>query len=324
MKKIKESVFAKLFITFCIGAGITSSSHELTEDYFSRYPSEVTLVVLIFFFLTLFLTFVVTRRILAPLKALEKGVLELAAGNLDVTLPIHSTDEFGRIEASFNHMAAEVRKMIRSKEQLLLDVSHEFRTPLSRVRIALEVDGDERASIRESVLEMEAMISELLESARMEDVTGGLKKELCDLTEIIRDLTARYEGTRPGVKVSKNETPIATKLDAPRIRIALQNLLENAVKYSSDQKRPVEVSISSRSSSVFIFVKDFGIGISKEHQELIFEPFYRVDRSRMRDTGGYGLGLSLARKIIIAHGGTLSVESDPGNGTVFSIELRQE
>jgi len=324
MKKIKESVFAKLFTTFCIAAGLTLSSHELTEDYFSQYPSEVTLGVLLFFFLILFLTFIATRRILAPLKALEKGVLELAAGNLDVTLPIHSKDEFGRIEASFNHMAAEVRKMIRSKEQLLLDVSHEFRTPLSRVRIALEVDGDERASIRESVLEMEAMISELLESARMDGVTGGLKKEPCDLTEVIRDLTARYEGVRPGVKVSGNETPIVANLDGPRIRIALQNLLENAIKYSSDQERPVEVSISSRSSSVFVLVRDFGIGISKEHQKLIFEPFYRVDRSRIRDTGGYGLGLSLAQKIITAHGGVLDVESDPGNGTTFSVELKQE
>jgi signal transduction histidine kinase len=321
VKKISESVFAKLFVIFTFAAALVLSSHEYTEDYFEKYPSQVTLVVLISFLVILFFTFIATRRILAPLKSLEKGVREVTAGNLDFQLPIDSRDEFGKIEASFNHMTSEVRKMIRSKEQLLLDVSHEFRTPLNRINIALNVDSDERESIRRAVAEIEAMIAELLETARMDDSRGAIKKAPRDLFLLLRDLVNNYEGIRPGVGLFSSVPSLVVDIDAPRLRIALQNLIGNAVKYSSKQERPVEVSLKVKSGKVIVAVKDFGIGISEKDQAVIFEPFYRVGESRDRDTGGYGLGLSLANKIILAHGGVLKVQSELGKGTTFSLEL---
>jgi signal transduction histidine kinase len=320
--KVYESIFAKLFLVYLAAVAIVLLLHETTEDYLAIYPAQTILGLTALFLFILVSTLLATQKILAPLRRIEAGVKEFGEGNLNVELPAVSRDEFGRIEASFNLMAERVRAMLKSKEQLLLDVSHEFRSPLSRILIALEVDRDERKSIKESVLEMETMISELLESARMDDIKGGLKKETCDLLDVVKDLASRYEGASPGVKKFEGTNSVQVAVDVPRFRIALQNILENAIKYSSHQNRPVEISVDVSDATVCISVKDFGVGIPKEHQELIFEPFYRIDRSRIRDTGGYGLGLSLARKIINAHGGVLSVESESGRGTIFRIELK--
>jgi signal transduction histidine kinase len=321
MKKIQESVLAKLFFVFIIAAALVSGSHELTEDYFEKYPSQVTSGVLVFFLFTLFGTFFMTRKILAPLKSLEKGVREVAAGNLDFLLPIDSQDEFGKIEGAFNHMTAEIRKMVRSKEQLLLDVSHEFRTPLNRINIALDVNADEKASIRQAVAEIESMIAELLETARMDDPRGAIKKSPHDLFLLLQELVGNCEDVHPGVRLFSTVPSLIVDIDAPRLRIALQNLIGNALKYSPKQDHPVEVSLEIKSGKIIVAVKDFGIGISEKDQAEIFEPFYRAGESRDRETGGYGLGLSLAKKIVVAHGGVLKVQSEIGKGTTFRLEL---
>jgi signal transduction histidine kinase len=106
--------------------------------------------------------------------------------------------------------------------------------------------------------------------------------------------------------------------------VACKNLIENAIKYSANQNRPVEVEVSDVDSIIArITIKDFGIGIPKEDLPLIFEPFYRVDRSRVRETGGYGLGLSLCKKIVTAHSGHITVESEVGVGTSFIVDLKK-
>ncbi len=265
------------------------------------------------------------RRILAPLRSLQKGVQEVSAGNLGFVIPRESRDELGQLVESFNGMTEQVRTMIRSREQLLLDVSHEFRSPLTRMKVALELPGeDARHSVKRAIRELETMISELLESARLDTVQGKLKLERVDLANLIQDLVTRYEKEGAGVRLlsSGPPWPFFAAVDPSRISTALQNLLENAIKYSTHQSRPVEVSLSRPSPDrIGITFRDFGIGIPREDLALVFEPFYRVDRSRVRATGGYGLGLSLCKKIIEAHRGSIHVQSTLARETVFQIEL---
>ncbi len=109
--------------------------------------------------------------------------------------------------------------------------------------------------------------------------------------------------------------------DEERLKTAFKNILDNALKYSTETSSPVEINIQQKDNSIYITFKDTGTGIDKEHLPYIFEPFYRVDSSRSKKTGGYGLGMSLCKKIIESHEGTITIESMPGEGTTVSVTL---
>lgn len=320
MRKFGESLFLKLMIVFVVAAGLMLTILELDEDLFlATARREVISSALLLIILSL--TYLTIRRILSPIKTLEKGVQDLASGNYSVAIPVRSRDELGRVIGAFNEMATQVRNTLRAREQLLLDVSHEFRSPLTRIRLALEVPGDERQSIRNAVSEMETMVSEILESARMESEQGGLKLEDANLALLIQEISSRYENAAPGIALESKSKDVVVRADLARMRIAIQNVIDNAVKYSSHQKEPVRVTWSSGDPDfVTIQVKDSGIGIPKDDQVLVFEPFYRVDQSRVKSSGGYGLGLALTERIMVAHGGGVDLESRPGE-TIFTLRV---
>ena len=285
--------------------------------------SSVFLIPVIALLIILLLCYFTVRWILSPLKEIERGVLEVGSGNLEVRVEQRGTDELGRLARSFNHMTNRVRKMLRSKEQLLLDVSHEFRSPLTRIKVAMELTTPEaRNSVLRAVKDLDTMVTELLESARLDDAQGRLKLERVDLAGELRELVACYESHKPGVRALFSESVhIFCLVDTTRIQTALRNILENALKYSAQSHKPVEVGMFIKEQTVIVSIRDFGEGIPHDDVAQIFEPFYRVDRSRAKATGGYGLGLALAQKIVTAHQGTLTVESEPGHGSTFLLEL---
>ena len=267
------------------------------------------------------------RRMFGPLRMLMRGVHEISEGNLDFKFPSHGRHgEINYLSEQFNQMVEHIKEMIRSKDQLLLDVSHELRSPLTRMKLALEMSPKSkmRDSMMSDIQEMETMLTEILETERLKNGNGKLSLGTVDLAGVAREMTEKYEDRKPGLKllgrVEKNEVTA----DAARVKTVLQNILENALKYSAEQKRPVEISLESDADSAQLAVKDFGPGIPKEEQDKIFEPFYRVDKSRTKETGGYGLGLSLCREIMLAHGGDIRLESEPGAGTqvVLRFPLR--
>jgi signal transduction histidine kinase len=293
-----------------------------SESTLDAHP-ELLLLLLAALLAVLTLCFFAVRRILSPLKEIEKGVSDVALGHLDTTVAIRSRDELGRLAKQFNSMLERVRNMMSAKEQLLLDVSHEFRSPLTRIRVALEIPGEQaRASIVRAIKDLEAMLAELLESARLGDVQGRLKLEEINIAETLRDLAQLFEDQKPGIRLGFSETTLLCFADPARFQIALRNLVENAMKYSSHQAQPVEIGLQrSTHNTVRMTIRDHGMGMASDELEFIFEPFYRVDRSRVKATGGYGLGLALSKKIIEAHLGSIRVESALGAGATFIIEL---
>jgi signal transduction histidine kinase len=265
--------------------------------------------------LMLLATYLFVQKLLRPLKRLHEGVQEVSAGNLSYRVPAEQSDEFGDLARSFNRMSARIREMINAKERLLLDVSHELRSPLTRISVALEVEGAGEI-IRRNLREMESMIAELLDSARLDSSNWSLRLERTDLTALLREVAARHDGETPGVRLLPIPGEVFVQADPSRIRSVFQNVIENAIKYSPKDRNPVEISLVPRpSGGVEVTVRDFGIGISEAEQTLVFEPFYRVDKSRCKEKGGYGLGLSLARRIMLAHGGDLRLESTLNEGT---------
>ncbi|MBZ0090243.1 MAG: HAMP domain-containing histidine kinase, partial [Thermoanaerobaculia bacterium] len=173
-------------------------------------------------------THLVIRRLLRPLRALGGGVARLTAGELEVVLSEGTRDEFGALTRAFNLMVTRVREMIQARDRLLLDVSHELRSPLTRLRVAIDLLPDERdrARMAPDVGEMEAMIAELLELERLR--AGGLRREACDLAPALRELAGRFAGQGPGVRIVALPTSLPVEADAERIRTVLRNLLDNA------------------------------------------------------------------------------------------------
>jgi signal transduction histidine kinase len=271
-----------------------------------------------FVLLLLAATFLFTRKLLRPLKGLHRGVQEVSRGNFNYRVSSEKSDEFGDLARSFNLMSERIREMIEAKEQLLLDVSHELRSPLTRISVAVEVDGSGDV-IRKNVKEMGSMIAELLESARLGSANGALRLEPTELSPLLLEAAAKFENETPGVRVVSLPKGVILNIDPGRIRSVVKNVLENAVKYSPKDRKPVEISFEKSADTIEIIVQDFGIGISEREQSLVFEPFYRVDKSRCKETGGYGLGLSLCKKIMTAHGGDLRLTSVLHQGTRVSI-----
>ncbi len=275
------------------------------------------LLVLVTFTAHLFL-----RRTLRPLRALHDGVATLGRGELDVTIGTRTRDELGDLTEAFNRMAARVKEMVRSRDQLLQDVSHELRSPLTRMKVALalEPEGDARRRLAGEVAQMEAMVGELLERERFRD-GRALRRERCDLARLAREAVERVREHPPGARIAVTPAQLLVEVDPTEIRKVLDNLLGNALKFSLPDSRPVEVAVEDTEASALLIVRDDGPGIPEEDLASLFEPFFRVDRSRSRKTGGYGLGLSICKRVVEAHGGTIAAENVAGRGATFRLSL---
>lgn len=281
------------------------------------------LVLLLGMMIAVFLTaYVVMRRALRPLRLLNDGVTRLSEGHLDVEVPNTTRDEFGALTRAFNHMARRVRNMVRARDQLLLDVSHELRSPLTRLKVALAMlpEGEARQRMTADALEMERMVTELLELERLRE-PGGVRTERRDLIPLLRKVAASFADRPPGARMAQAPAEAWLEMNAEKVRTVFRNLIENAIQYSLPESRPVEVSVSAGARAIVVRLADDGPGIPEGDRESLFEPFFRLEPSRSRKTGGYGLGLSICRRIVEAHGGTIAIEGRTGRGAVFVVTL---
>jgi signal transduction histidine kinase len=265
--------------------------------------------------------FFVIRYILRPVKWLNTGVQEVSRGNLKHRVPLKKSDELRDLASAFNNMTARIRDMLHTKEQLLLDVSHELRTPLTRMKVALEFleNSQAKQNLQADLEEMEKMVSEILETARRQHKYENLKKQPTILVDLLKQTLAVFENQPPGIEMVEVAPEMNVAVDPQQIKTVFENVLNNAIKYSQPESEPIQVSCKSRESFAVVRITDKGIGIPEAELAHIFEPFYRVDKSRAKDTGGYGLGLSLCKTIMEAHDGRIEVQSRPEKGTTVSL-----
>jgi signal transduction histidine kinase len=286
-------------------------------------PERKRLVVILLCLLTLIFTgaFFSIRWILKPVRWLNEGVREVGRGNLKHRVPLKRSDELRDLAAAFNDMTERIRDMLHTKEQLLLDVSHELRSPLTRIKLGMEFlpDGTAKDSITGDIAEMEKMIHDLLETARMHHLHGKLKLELISLADLIENLISEYEKQPPGVRAENLPDDCIAKGDPEQIKTVFQNILTNAIKFSSRDREAIQIRMERRSPEIVVQITDFGIGIPEDELPFVFEPFYRVDKSRTKETGGFGLGLSLCKTIMEAHGGRIEIESALNAGTTVTL-----
>lgn len=293
------------------------------DKSFEMDPERIRLVVILLSLLTLILTgaFLTIRWILKPVRWLDEGVREVSRGNLKHRVPLKRSDELRDLAEGFNNMTGRIRDMLRTKEQLLLDVSHELRSPLTRAKVALEFlsEGKARDSIAGDISEMEKMINDILETARMHHLHGKLKLQQTKLAALLQDILPDYEKQPPGIQLDEFSETLVINVDPGQIKAVFKNIISNAIKYSNAASDPVRITVNQKAHYTVVQIADNGIGIPVEEISFIFEPFYRVDKSRSKATGGYGLGLSLCKTIMDAHDGKIEVTSKPGEGTTVSL-----
>lgn len=269
----------------------------------------------------LLIAYLSIRWILKPIKWLKDGVQQVSRGNLEHQISLRRSDELRDLAAAFNTMTVRVRDMLHAKEQLLLDVSHELRSPVTRMKVALEMvpESSLKDQIREDLAEMETMVAEILEAARSRKTADTIKIESINIGPLIQKVAAEYTNQPPGIELDDISPTVQLRGDPEKIKTVLRNILDNAFKYSNSRGKPICISMKHQAPEVIIQVHDNGIGIPADVLPYIFEPFYRVDKSRSRQTGGYGLGLSICKTIMSAHRGKIQIESTPHVGTVVSL-----
>jgi signal transduction histidine kinase len=264
----------------------------------------IMVVIIVFTFAGYFI-----QQIIKPVHELDRGVKEISKGNLDVVLKVKSRDEIGKVANAFNQMTVELRKMIKARDQLLLDVSHELRSPITRAKIALEImpPSKEKESVLDDLKEIETMITELLETERLKNGKTPLDVKKIRVKDLISTVVSGFRSNQGKIKVHEISNDLFINVDELKIGIVLKNLIENALKYSENSEQPVEINVIDQDNKIIIQVEDYGPGIPDDKLNLLFEPFYRIDSSRSRRTGGYGLGLHLAKKIMETHGTSIKI-----------------
>jgi signal transduction histidine kinase len=282
--------------------------------------------------IALLLTFLLSRRILAPVKALTSATRQFGKGDFSRRVDSKDQGELGELAQSFNSMADDLERTERLRRNMVADVAHELRTPLSNLKGYLEAisdgvvkpDEDTIRSLNEEASSLSRLVNDLQELSladageiklimQPEDVIGLIKEAITAIQSkvIARGLTIATDlpATLPVVNI-----------DSHRIKQVLLNLLENAVAHT-DRGGRITVSARQQDNQIHISVADTGEGIPAEELPLIFERFYRVDKSRTRATGGSGLGLTIVKRLVEAHGGTIEVKSQPGQGSIFAFTI---
>ena len=272
------------------------------------------------------------RGMTQPLRDMASAARRMETGDYSARVPTRSRDEVGRLAAAFNRMSGELENLEQSRRDLVANVSHELKTPITAIRAHLEnlLDGVERpdpATLEVMLGQVERLgrlVDQLLDLSRLESGEVPLRVEELTLQPMVDELISEIGVALPGRGVTvtngvPGDLPTLTA-DRERLHQVLFNLMDNAIRFTPEGG---EVTVSARreNGSVEIAVSDTGSGISPEHLPRLFERFYRADPSRSRGDGGTGIGLAIARSVVEAHGGTIRAESLPGRGSVFTFDL---
>jgi len=314
----------------------------LNEEVFERRPRLIGYALTALLLLTL-LAWLYVRRLLKPLDAIGEGARRFGAG--DFSQPIsererNGSDELGELAQTINTMGRDIQQMLDAKRALLLAISHELRSPLTRARLNTELLPEtaemnpQRDALLRDLQEMANLITDLLESERLSAKHAALQREpltpqaLVTLShEVIAEVLARHrmradtgKDTPLNIRLLADATLPTLTLDPTRIRLLLRNLLDNALRHSADAPLPPELHLRAESLGISIDVRDHGPGVPEHQIPQLAQAFFRPDTARTRAQGGVGLGLYLCKLVAQAHGGTFAVRNaQPGLAVTVTL-----
>jgi two-component system sensor histidine kinase BaeS len=298
----------------------------IESAFLKRLTQQLVLGSVAVISITLLLGFLLARSLTRPLRQLTEATRKVAAGDLDVKVDIRSKDELGELAQSFNLMNQRLAQSRDMRRQMTADIAHELRTPVSVIlgyadglkENVIPPSQETFDLIQEQAEQLEHLIDDLRTLTRAEAGELTLDLSPTDPSSLVQRLIATYEPQAARQEIELNvevEEPIPQiMIDADRFRQVIANLLSNALQYTHAGGQ-ITTSITADEGEVSIQITDTGPGIPPEDLDLIFERFFRRDPSRSRDTGGSGLGLSIAKSLVERQGGQIRVESEVGKGT---------
>ncbi|HVG60009.1 MAG TPA: ATP-binding protein [Hyalangium sp.] len=277
--------------------------------------------------------FWVRRAVLRPVLQVSQAMRRFGAEHKSIQAPETGPSELREMARTFNEMASSLSRQQEDQLAFLAGVAHDLRNPLSALKMSTELADPSRPDasperiqkmlvlVRRQVARLDRMVGDLLDSTRIQAGKLELHLEERDARELAHAVVELYQATGPSHELSLSvpESPVLLRCDGARIEQVLNNLVSNALKYSPAGTR-VEMTVQQQGEEVLLSVSDQGIGISVEEQRHLFTPFRRSLGARERASGA-GIGLSVARRIVEAHGGLIEVDSQPGQGSVFRIRL---
>lgn len=263
------------------------------------------------------------RRLFRPLDDIRAGARRYEAGEFDPPIPVRRRDELGDLAQQVNAMAVGLRRMLEGQRTLLLSISHELRSPLTRARLNAELlpESPEREALLRDLGQMRDLIANLLESERLAAGQATLQRAPVDLNALVREVVdAQFAGQAIGLSLDPLVPML--ELDAARIQLLVRNLLDNACRHgrAAVPDAAVQLSTSTGPGQVRLMVRDHGPGVDPAQIERLGQAFHRPDASRSRDRGGVGLGLYLCRRVAQSHGGDLRIRAAQP-GLEVSVEL---
>ncbi len=280
------------------------------------------------------LAYCYVHRLLRPLDDIRRGALRFGAGDFSASIPVRHPfrpDELGQLAGTINAMGRDIHQMLEAKRTLLLAISHELRSPLTRARLHTELLPEtidllpHRNALLRDLGEMARLINDLLESERLVGHHTALHKESSDICELAYAVVAEMNmcyANRTAIDLKVDAAIPMLSIDTARMRLMMRNLLDNAFRHGVNDRFAPQMQLRRTPKELEIVVRDFGIGVPEEQIYRLADPFYRLDAARERSTGGVGLGLYLSRLVAEAHGGTLVFSNAyPGLRSTVTLPL---
>ena len=307
-----DTLAAGYFVTLMEKYNISPEpAHAMFVDAVHRYLLWASLGAVA---LAVVLSFVMMRRVLAPLSRMTVTTREIAAGNFGVRVPAETRDEVGQLARAFNRMAASLEEIERLRRDLMIDVAHELRTPLTNMRGYLEAlnDGvippstDIIALLQDETLRLAQLVEDVLQLARADAARNRLTLEPLDMGALIRETFATmapaFDRRSLTLTLDMPDSPLMVALDRRQMSRVLRNLADNAARYSPTGG-VVDVSLDATPDHARITVANTAPHLVARDLPLLFERFYRGEKSRSREHGGAGIGLAIVKELVEAHGG---------------------
>lgn len=280
------------------------------------------------------IVFLTTQIIIMPLKTVLRTIQKITAGQLFQRIELKGHNEFTELGEAVNTMTERLEQVESSRQEFVSNVSHELKTPLSSIKVLsdsillqeempTEMYREFLQDINSEIDRMTNIINDLLALVKLDHKEAGLNIAETDINKLIEDIMKRLYPLAEQKKIEllyENNKDVVIEADEMKLSLAISNLIENAIKYTPDEGT-VKVVVDGDHQNAFITVQDTGIGISEEEQSKIFNRFYRVDKTRARQTGGTGLGLAITHSTIMQHNGSIKVISKEDEGATFIVRL---